>query len=423
MVSVIFEINLSVKQDVGELIVGEMTWIQLCPVGKLDFQYYNFGEVLASTVTSVTTNTHQVCPTLPPCSSSNIQDPNAYISLDCEFIHIGPPGESVVKTEVSQVAIVDYDGNVLLNSYVRPVEPKSHWRTHRDYLYINAPSPAEMRSEVYKIIEGRIIVGFEMINDLLGLEIDHPLSLLRDISLCHKYRRMSLAAAVQIELKRNIQQNLYHDAIEDASITMELFRASRVNRDFENEMIPTRDYKKPWLTRTSETSVPTLASCPTAPTNCLPPLDEFVALNIMSVLIGSGRKRGFIPLQVTLVDYEHNVVLNGYIRQDITDLQTKFTGITREIYDAKDDHENDKLRELQRSPPIRFNPIYRNKPPSLDVLIENEFKISLLDNGLPSSIRRAIAIMRLYQKYKGEDELMIPLLKIKSTTQKATNTF
>ncbi|CAG8763500.1 14247_t:CDS:2, partial [Gigaspora margarita] len=189
----------------------------------------------------------------------------------------------------------------------------------------------------------------------------------------------------------------------DALATMELFR---VNRDFWDDMIPTRDFR---VTKTSE---PTLAPCPTSVPVCL-----LQTLSLMSARFGSGRKTIFIPLQVTLVDYGNNVVINEYILQNITDLQTNFTGIIPEIYYAearnftdvqrsvinetddkiiigysllpsikllKLDHKYEKMRELQRSPPIRFDPILRNRPPSLDVFAKNELNISLLNNSLPS---------------------------------------
>ncbi|CAG8855054.1 27934_t:CDS:1, partial [Gigaspora margarita] len=47
-------------------------------------------------------------------------------------------------------------------------------------------------------------------------------------------------------------------------------------------------------------------------------------------------------------------------------------------------HKYEKMRELQRSPPICFDLILRNNPSSLDVFVKNELNISLLDNGLPS---------------------------------------
>ncbi|KAF0443713.1 hypothetical protein F8M41_003532 [Gigaspora margarita] len=77
----------------------------------------------------------------------------------------------------------------------------------------------------------------------------------------------------------------------------------------------------------------------------------------------------------------------------------------------KIDHEYLKLRELQRSLPIRFNSEYRRNPPSFNDFVKNELNISLLNNGLPSSFKRAKAKMLLYQKYRDEDELMIPRQK------------
>ncbi|CAG8779079.1 23466_t:CDS:2, partial [Gigaspora rosea] len=116
----------------------------------------------------------------------------------------------------------------------------------------------------------------------------------------------------------------------DTLATMELFR---VNSDFWDEMIPT-------------------LPCPTVAPVCLPPTDDYIALSHMSINV---RKRESLPLQVTLVDYGHNVYL----------------GIGN--------HEYVKLRELQ----------------------PNELNIILLDNGLPSSILRAKAIN---QKYRVDDD-------------------
>ncbi|RIB23486.1 ribonuclease H-like domain-containing protein [Gigaspora rosea] len=331
-----------------------------------------------TTIAPVATITHQVYPTLPPsCSSSkftliksilskayvrnkkkinlscNVQDPedeDKYIALDCEFLHIGPPGQLLVKTEVVQVAIVDYNGTILLNEYVRPDEPRIYWRTPRDYLYVNGSSPAVMRSKVHEIVKDKIIVGFNMYNDLTGLRIYHSPNMLRDIELCHRYKvrpkqTMSLKAAVQMDLNRTIQRGS-HDALEDALATMELFR---INRDFWDEMIPKRG-----LTSTSE---PTLAPFPPAPPACLPPTNNYVAMSISSAVLRSGRKREYFPLHIMLVDYSYVIVLDEYIRQNITDLQTNVTGVERDI-------ECQRLRDLQRSPPIRFNPDYRNKLPS-----------------------------------------------------------
>ncbi|KAF0443714.1 RNA exonuclease 4 [Gigaspora margarita] len=172
--------------------------------------------------------------------SCNVQDPkniDKYVALDCEFLHIGPPGQLVVKTEVGQVAIVDYNGTILLNKYVRPDEPRTYWRTPKDYLYLNGTSPA-------------------------GLNIYHSPDMLCNLELCHRYiikagETMSLKAAAKIDLNRTIQRSS-HDALEDALATMELFR---INQDFWDEMIPKCGFT---LTSTSE---PTLAPAPPA---CLP---------------------------------------------------------------------------------------------------------------------------------------------------------
>ncbi|KAF0476152.1 RNA exonuclease 4 [Gigaspora margarita] len=345
------------------------------------------------TITPFATTTHQACPTLPPSCNG---------TLDCEFMLIGPRKATILNTVVVQVAIVDYDGNILLNEYVRPDAPISYWRTSRDYLYINGTSPAQMLSKVHQIVKDKIIVGFNLFNDITGLRINNSPDMLRDVELCPKYKlrnglTLSLKAAVQMDLNRTIQRGGFHEALEDALATMELFR---VNRDFWDDMIPKRDFR---VTKTSES---TLAPCPTAAPVCLPPTDDYIALSLMSAVFRRGRKMEFIPLQVTLVDYGLNVVINEYILQNITDLQTNFTGITPEIYYAED-HKFEEFRDLQRSPPIRFDPILRKNPPSFVVFVKNELNMSLIDHGLPSNILKAKAVMLLYQKYRADDELMI----------------
>ncbi|CAG8814082.1 10838_t:CDS:2, partial [Gigaspora margarita] len=347
-----------------------------------------------ATITPFATITHQACPTLPPSCNSFHKfiytdfGTSEYVALDCEFMHIGPQGATILNTVVAQVAIVDYEGNIILNEYVRPDAPMSYWRTPRDYLYIN----------VHQIVKDKIIVGYNLYNDITGLRITNPSDMLRDVELCPKYSlgrgvgTLSLKAAVQMDLNRTIQQSNFHDAhinsyVEDALATMELFR---INRDFWDVMVPKRDFR---VTKTSE---PTLAPCPTAAPVCLPPTDDYIALNLMSAVFSRGKKKEFIPLHVTLVDYGQNIVINEYILQNITDLQTNVTGVIPEIYYAearnftdvrsslinktdskiiigysvlptikllKLDQKKEKMRNLQRAPPIRFDPILRKQPP------------------------------------------------------------
>ncbi|RIB10646.1 hypothetical protein C2G38_2205595 [Gigaspora rosea] len=232
----------------------------------------------------LTTITHQACPTLPPSCSG---------TLDCEFMHVGPPGTTILDTVVVQVAIVDYDE-----------------------------------------IMDKSLTRYDM---------------LRNVEQCHKYKIGNGTLSPKT-------------ALEDALATMELFR---VNRNFWDEMIQKRDFR---VTKTSE---PTLAPWPTAAPACLPPTDDYIVLSLMSAVFGRGKKREFIPLQVTLMDYGYNILL-------------------------KLDQKYEKVRDLQRSLPIRFDPILRKNPPSLDVFVKNELNISL-------SILRAKAMMLLYQKYRTDD--------------------
>ncbi|KAF0476149.1 RNA exonuclease 4 [Gigaspora margarita] len=307
-----------------------------------------------ATITPFVTITNQACPTLQPsCNGSAI----------------------ILNTVVAQVAITDYDGNILLNEYVRPDAPKFYWRTSRDYLYINGNYSNKLLFILFYILnksifrnqpcandiksapnsKGQDNVGFNLFNDITGLWILNSPDMLRDVELCPKYKlangeTLSLKAAVQMDLNRTIQQSVFHDALEDALATMELFR---VNRDFWDDMIPT-------------------------------------SLNLMSAMLGReyhgssnqcywnyteiyyAEARNFTDVQRSVINETESKIIIGY-------------RLLPSIKLLKLDHKYEKMRELQRSPPIRFDPILRNNPPSLDVFVKNELNISLLDNGLPST--------------------------------------
>jgi RNA exonuclease 4 len=49
-----------------------------------------------------------------------------YVAIDCEMVGVGPNGAASV---LARVSIVNYDGAVLLDKFVKPVEVVTDYRT------------------------------------------------------------------------------------------------------------------------------------------------------------------------------------------------------------------------------------------------------------------------------------------------------
>ncbi|KAI9781629.1 MAG: 3'-5' exonuclease [Geoglossum umbratile] len=164
-----------------------------------------------------------------------------YIALDCEMVGVGrsPPNDT---NALARISIVNYHGTQVYDSFVRPQEPVTDWRTH-----ISGVSPRHMstardfvtvQADVAELLEGKILVGHALRNDLDALKLSHPMRDTRDTARYREFRKLS--AGRTPGLKRLASevlgvdiQNGEHSSVEDARATMLLFR--RVKDQFEAE--------------------------------------------------------------------------------------------------------------------------------------------------------------------------------------------
>lgn len=119
-----------------------------------------------------------------------------YVALDCEMVGIGPEGR---ESALARVSVVNYNGHVLLDTFVKPVEPVTDYRTQwsgvraqdlvdgaADYplsiarahrvlitaslrsipLFDAAMPFKEAQTRVSNLIHNRILVGHALRNDL-----------------------------------------------------------------------------------------------------------------------------------------------------------------------------------------------------------------------------------------------------------------
>lgn len=103
---------------------------------------------------------------------------------------------------------------------------------------VNATPFKIARSQILKILTGKIVVGHAIHNDFKALQYFHPKSLTRDTSHipllnrkadCPENATMSLKRLTKKLLDRDIQVGKSgHSSVEDAQATMELYKLVEV---------------------------------------------------------------------------------------------------------------------------------------------------------------------------------------------------
>lgn len=174
------------------------------------------------------------------------------VALDCEMVGVGEGG---VRSALARVSIVNYYGNVLLDTFVKVIEKVIDYRTQysgvRPSDLRDAPTFHEVQKQVAKILEGKTVVGHALKNDFQVLLLKHPRSMMRDTArfkpLCVKRRDGSrgrprpLRHLAKEYLGFQIQGG-EHSSVDDARATLYLYHKFR--QSWEKEMLVLSRKKK-----------------------------------------------------------------------------------------------------------------------------------------------------------------------------------
>lgn len=156
-----------------------------------------------------------------------------YIALDCEMVGIGPPPHD--KSQLARVSLVNYHGEQVYDSFVLPRFTVTDYRTEvsgitAELLKQGRPF-SEVQEDVDTLLQGRILVGHALKNDLKVLALKHPRKDLRDTSHHKPYRDAysagrtpSLRTLAQEVLGLHDFQEEKHNSVEDAQVAMLLFK-------------------------------------------------------------------------------------------------------------------------------------------------------------------------------------------------------
>ena len=176
-----------------------------------------------------------------------------YVAVDCEMVGVGPKPDS--ESALARVSIVNYDGDQVYDSYVKPLEEVTDWRTHVSGILpkhmTHARNLEQVQQDVCSILQDRILIGHAVRHDLDALLISHPKKDIRDTARHPAYRKIAGGSSPRLKilaselLGLNIQVG-EHSSVEDARACMMLFR--RDKPAFE------REHAKRWPTPRSQPS-------------------------------------------------------------------------------------------------------------------------------------------------------------------------
>ncbi|KAK6531218.1 3'-5' exonuclease [Arthrobotrys megalospora] len=171
-------------------------------------------------------------------NSAKSSEAGRYIAIDCEMVGVGPPDHEL--SALARVSLVNYNGHCVLDTFVKPKERVTDWRTWVSGVsakdMANAMTLEEAQKKVHDIIDGKILIGHAIHNDLEALFLSHPKRDIRDTARHQPFRK--IAKQKNPGLKRLAKeilgldiQGAAHSSVEDARVTMMLYKKDK--KEFE----------------------------------------------------------------------------------------------------------------------------------------------------------------------------------------------
>ncbi|KAL1303839.1 hypothetical protein AAFC00_000296 [Neodothiora populina] len=164
--------------------------------------------------------------------------PGKFLALDCEMVGTGPPPSA--ENVLARVSVVNYHGEQVYDSYVQPLPgvEVTDYRTFVSgikphHLRSDVARPfAEVQKTVAELLDGKVLVGHALKNDMAVLLLSHPQRDIRDTAKHANFRKISMgrAPALRKLAKERLGLEIQggeHSSVEDARATMSLFRLEK----------------------------------------------------------------------------------------------------------------------------------------------------------------------------------------------------
>jgi len=152
------------------------------------------------------------------------------MAMDCEYVGVGDDG---VDNMVARVSLVNSYGDCVYDKYVKPTESVVDYRTAcsgiREEDIVSGVEFSVVQKEVSDMLQGRILVGHSIHNDLKVLYLSHPKRAIRDTAKYKSFRAIartrypSLKKLCRLVLGIRIQEG-EHDSVCDARAALHLYQ-------------------------------------------------------------------------------------------------------------------------------------------------------------------------------------------------------
>lgn len=181
------------------------------------------------------------------------EEQEQYLAMDCEMVGVGAHG---TKSMLARVTIVNWNGEMVYDQFIRPTEPVTDYRT-----FVSGITAADLeesenddadsttttttvvsletcRARVLELVRGKTVVGHALKNDLAALQIQHPWQYTRDTAKYEPFMKQRFDDGVlwPRKLKELMFEHLQtdiqlpgqpHSAYEDAVSALKLYKCVR----------------------------------------------------------------------------------------------------------------------------------------------------------------------------------------------------
>ncbi len=166
--------------------------------------------------------------------ATSFPDPSEYIACDCEMVGVGAGRVSAL----ARASLVDWNGKIIYDKFVRPKGKITDYRTRvsgvRKRDMDTAVNFDRAQREVKALLEGKILVGHALKNDVDALKIKHPPHMIRDSALYRPLLKRNALGKWQANSLKNLSKLLghhiqsgEHSSVEDARASMMVYRKHR----------------------------------------------------------------------------------------------------------------------------------------------------------------------------------------------------
>jgi RNA exonuclease 4 len=181
-------------------------------------------------------------PPPPPPPSLSLEEQAEYVAMDAEMVGVGPHG---CQSALARITMVDWNNEIIYDRFIRPDRHITDYRTFvsgitEADLFDNkeAVDLATCRQEVLDILDGKVLVGHALKNDMKALGIQHCWQKTRDTAKYEPFMKIrfddgilwprKLKELCQEKLQREIQRpGQPHSAYEDALAALDLYKMVR----------------------------------------------------------------------------------------------------------------------------------------------------------------------------------------------------